>query len=219
MMRITIVFWLLALSLHSFCQDCSGKIPQSYLDRFNNRVLRSFREANQYPLDSVVLIDIIDVGYPDYGNIDKEYFEEGNFLSDIFPSYYRPKGKLRKVIDAYAILFNESKDFVAYADNFFYYEGEAFKGSKEMAKLIVQSQIECVYHLSGVFWGGIYIGVGTDRTVFLLKNQGEHPEIWLLKDYPDDEWKSLFSDTYFRRIERWYGDDMMIPNLPKFSRL
>ncbi len=200
MMRITIMFWLLAFSMHSFSQDCSGKIPQSHIDRLNNRILRNFREANYCPMDSIVLINIIDVGYPMNCNLDKEYFEDGSFLSDIFPSYYRPKGKLRKVIDAYAILFNESKDFVVLADYFGCYDEESGDTYREMARLIMQNQIKCVYHLAGVFWGGIYIGVGMDGTVFLMNPKCEHVR---LKDYSDDEWISVFTDYYLRK-KVWY---------------
>jgi hypothetical protein len=199
-MRKIFLFWLLILcTLHSFGQDCSGKITQSQLDYFNSRILRNCKKANYCPIDSIVLIDIIDVGYPINGNLDKTFFEDGRFLSDIFPSYYRPKGKLKKVIDAYAILFNESKDFVVLVDYFGYYDQGNFDIYCEMAKLIVQNQIKCVYHLAGVFWGGIYIGIGTDGLVFLLNTQCEHVKIWNLKEFPADEWSSIFSNSYLEK--------------------
>lgn len=196
-MKKEILFWLFILfALQSFGQDCSGKITQSQLDYFNSRILRNYRKASYCPIDSIVLIDIIDVGYPINGNLDKTFFEDGRFLSDIFPSYYRPKWKVRKVIDAYAILYNESKDFVALADYYGYYDKGYLDTYREMAKLIVQNHIKCIYHLAGVFWGGVYLGVGIDGSVFLLNTQCKQEAIWLLKDYPSNEWFSLFSETY-----------------------
>lgn len=185
----------------SYSQDCSGKIPQKAIDKLNNKIRKNYCSISLSHWDSIVSINIYNVGYDINADIGKMTFASKQFLSYITLSYYRYK--LNRYIEGITILWNPQTNYVAIANPISVYDRGPNTAYRELAKTIVQNNIVCVYELGGVMWGNNYIGISEDDKVYLIIAHGEKTILHLISDYPDDEWKALFTDQFLK----WRGDD------------
>lgn len=192
---ILIISFTISISL-SFSQDCSGKIPQKAIDRLNNRIRSNYSKLSCPKTDSVLFVNIFDVGYEINADIDKTTFANKQFLSHLIPSYHR--FGLRKYLDGMTIIWNNKTDYIAIANPISVFDRGDLTTYKELVKTIVQNNINCVYELGGVMWGDYYVGIGEDDQVYVLVSNSQKTDLYLISDFPNENWIELFTDNFLR---------------------
>lgn len=196
MKRIMLILsFVLAVSL-SYSQDCSGKIPQKAIDKLNNKIRKNYSAMSLSHWESIVSVNIYNVGYDFNADIGKTAFASKQFLSHIIPCYNRYR--LNKYVDGMTLLWNPQTDYVANANYKSIFDRGPLDKEKDLIKCILQNNIVCVYELGGVMWGCNYIGISDDNNVYLIIARSEGTSLHLVSDYPDEEWRDLFTDQFLK---------------------
>lgn len=184
-----IILFLFSCSL-SYPQDCTGLISKSRINRIDRQIMKCFHRADIASFDSAAIIHVFRVGLNSYADVCKERFVDASVIS-LFEPFER--GWLKKTLDWYAIIYDPSKNIVALADNYdVYTDNKMDDDVREMAKLVLQNDIRCVYQISGLMSGNVFIGIGTDGKTYAIKTGLDLAQIWLVEECPDEIWQSFY---------------------------